>query len=246
VLVDDVYQDYSTDPTRAVAVRLAPGTHTVTVVLADASHTELTPLVSDTISVNVADDPTAITIDADGFVLPVDSASVFVPIAITNATGPYNVYLDGVYETEGTAESVRLDHLAAGAHLVEVRLAAADGTEDPAGAVDTARLNVASDRPDLTFTSPAEGEVVTSSFYVQLDVQNFTLDPSDEDGPNLPDTGHYHVFVDGFYNTTGTAASVLVTGLSPGDHVLSAELVNNDHTDLDAPVWSGDLHVTVE
>jgi hypothetical protein len=161
--------------------------------------------------------------------------------------GHYHVYLDGVYQDFSAGESATLYHVAAGAHVVEVRLADNDHTELE-GSVDAARFTVSATRPDLTITSPVDGEVVTDTgFYINSTVENFTYTSLDAVGTDPVDgMGHYHVYVDGFYYNYDVVDSTLITGFGPGAHEIYLELVNNDHTSLAAPVWTETINITIE
>lgn len=64
--------------------------------------------------------------------------------------------------------------------------------------------------------------------------------------PNSTEGGHWHIFVDGKYNnfsanaTTGKALKV-----PAGWHTVTAELANNDHSELSPPRKSKSLRVHV-
>jgi len=261
VLIDGAYYDYGTDPDRVIVPQLTAGEHTVTVELVNSAHASLPTPVMDTITVTVADDAAGIWIDKTAFAAEINSATVTVPVTVTNfglagdavggaavpGEGHYHVYLDGVYQDFSAGESATLYHVAAGDHVVEVRLADNDHTELE-GSVDAARFTVAATRPDVTITSPLDGEVVGSTgFFVNSTVENFTYTALDEVGSEPMDgMGHYHVYVDGLYYNYDVADSTMVSGIDVGTHEIMLELVNNDHTSLAAPVWSGPVTVTVE
>ncbi|MDP2310134.1 MAG: hypothetical protein Q8P18_29220 [Pseudomonadota bacterium] len=260
VLIDGAYFDYGTDPTRALATQLDAGSHSLAVELVNSDHTSLSPAVMDTITVDVAGDAPSIWIDKAPLATEQNTASVVVPVTVTNFTlapdavggtnqsgyGHYHVYLDGTYSDYSASESAMLYHVAAGPHTVEVRLAENDHTEIPSGSIDYSRFSVATGRPDVFITSPAPGEFVTSDFTVSVNAESFVLDPANIGNANVAGTGHYHVYVDGLYNTFSGDASVLVTGLELGTHVVTATLVNNDHTNLTQQVWSPGVTVTVQ
>jgi len=259
VLVDGAYFDYSTDATRALATRLDAGSHSLSIELVNADHSSLATPVMDTITVTVADDAPGILIDQAALAGDLNSATLTIPVAVRNFTlsaddvgaanvsgqGHYHVYLDGVYQTYGSGDSVTLYHVAAGPHIVELRLAENDHTEIVGGAVDYARVSVAESRPDVFITSPAAGDVVTSTFTLLVSPENFTFDEENAGGANVDGSGHYHIFADGNYYTYSASPSVLMAGFESGEHTLSVMLVNNDHTDLDYPVWSEDVTIVV-
>jgi plastocyanin len=105
------------------------------------------------------------------------------------------------------------------------------------------RLNAGS---TISIASPEDGAVVSGSdLNVTADVQRFELIDALGD-PNVAGQGHIHYFLDvdppttpgvpaipseGAYAATANPWHVW-TDLSPGEHTLSVELVNNDHTPL--------------
>jgi hypothetical protein len=240
--------------------RLAPGEHTVEVELASSDHASLSPKVSDSVTFTVGADAQGIVIDQTGFGGDYDSATVWVPVNVSNFTldpasvsgdavagaGHYHVYLDGVYQTYGAGEGVWLYDVAAGAHTIEARLAGNDHAE-LSDSVDYARLNVAADRPNVRITSPLDGEVVApAGFNLMAEVENHTLNESAVGAANVDGEGHYHIYVDGLYYNFDTDLSTTITGLDSGEHEVYLELVNNDHTALATPVMSAPIYITVE
>ncbi len=112
--------------------------------------------------------------------------------------------------------------------------------------------------PSLIITSPAEGATITgTSVTIDVNVQNFQL-VANYGGANVAGQGHIHYFMDvkapttpgvpaipttgQWINTINT--SYTWTGVTPGLHNFSAELVNNDHTPLIPPVVM-EINVTV-
>lgn len=85
------------------------------------------------------------------------------------------------------------------------------------------------DSPEVTITSPSNGEDVGSDVVVSWDA-------STELGE--PDTGrnHVHVFVDGEENdyTVVGGNEFEVEGLSPGEHTINVTLQHADHSDAGA------------
>ena len=88
----------------------------------------------------------------------------------------------------------------------------------------------------------------TNSSTLQTSPTNFTYDAASVGGAAVADTGHYHVYVDGSY--FGYAASGVTSVTLPDDptvedetHVVSVELVNNDHSSLD-PIVRDEISVT--
>jgi plastocyanin len=100
--------------------------------------------------------------------------------------------------------------------------------------------------PQITITEPKEGaQVPAGNVTVRVDVQNFTL--IDKLGEaSVAGEGHIHYYIDAAVPKTPNKPAVTATGtyfptantsliwmnVTPGDHNLSAQLVNNDHTPL--------------
>jgi outer membrane protein assembly factor BamB len=112
------------------------------------------------------------------------------------------------------------------------------------------RLATPGAAPQVKISSPAAGSTVEgSTVSVTAWVQNFNL--ADKLGkPNVAGEGHLHFFLDAqpptvqgkpAVTTPGTYVPTAVpyyfwTNVTMGQHTLSTELVNNDHTPLDPPV----------
>jgi hypothetical protein len=83
--------------------------------------------------------------------------------------------------------------------------------------------------PDLTITSPADGDTVRTPFAL-------TWDSSEPLGP--PDSGkdHVHVYVDGKSNdyTVVGGTRFQVKGLAPGKHQVQISLQHADHSSAGA------------
>jgi hypothetical protein len=64
--------------------------------------------------------------------------------------------------------------------------------------------------------------------------------------PNKPNGGHWHIFVDGKYNSYSANATTGKTGaLKKGVHTISVALANNDHSPLAPPVKSRTIRLQV-
>lgn len=98
----------------------------------------------------------------------------------------------------------------------------------------------------IEIASPADGDSVTQPFDLEVEIDDFTLAPDSVEGANVAGEGHYHVWVDGEYFVAGVATTTEIDGLEAGEHELMVSLQNNDHTDLDEPVKSEPVVVTVE
>ena len=94
----------------------------------------------------------------------------------------------------------------------------------------------ASQTPAITFTSPAEGSTVQGpEVTVTFSLSNFEIDPANVGKTNAAGKGHVHGYLDGGsyiaiadYKVVLNKASAGVD-LTPGQHSLKLELVNNDH-----------------
>jgi hypothetical protein len=114
--------------------------------------------------------------------------------------------------------------------------------------------------PEVSITSPEDGATVEGdSVAVTLDVENFRI-VSDVGGKNQPGAGHVHFYLDVDEIPTKAGEEAVVTGegryvatpsatyswtnVPAGEHVLGAQLVNNNHTPLQPPV-TAKITVTV-
>lgn len=113
--------------------------------------------------------------------------------------------------------------------------------EDEAGDDDAVDIDTA-----IEITSPEDGDTVTQPFDLEVEIDDFTLAPDSVEGANVAGEGHYHVWVDGEYFVAGVATTTEIDGLEVGEHELMVSLQNNDHTDLETPVQSEAVTVTVE
>ncbi|MDG6256959.1 MAG: PQQ-binding-like beta-propeller repeat protein [Methanomicrobiaceae archaeon] len=111
--------------------------------------------------------------------------------------------------------------------------------------------------PMLAVLSPAEGDSVDAgNVTVEVEVTDFTLvEPTGQD--NVPGEGHLHYYLDALplddpdepaIPEAGEYAVSIDTSytwenVTPGEHVLAVQLVNNDHTPL-VPVVAGVINVT--
>jgi hypothetical protein len=253
LMLDGIYYDYTTNPTSARFLHLSPGKHTLGAMLVNNDHTDLyagTP--SAEVSVDVPEDAADIRI-TNTIGTDYDSATVPVSVMTENllldsenvggsnaeGAGHYHIYVDGVYADLGLTLDQYVRHVAPGEHTLEVVVANNDHSE--LGARDHQTFSVAADRPDVTITSPGDGESVGADFYVMATEENFTLS-EDVGGANVTDEGHMHLLVDGAYYAISTNGQFEVHGLSSGNHVLTVGLQNNDHTDLSPLVYD---YVTV-
>ena len=147
-------------------------------------------------------------------------------------------------ELYATTDKEFVFKLAEGEQTIAVELVNNDHTSLNPRAIATRTVNVV--KPSLSFaTGPAEGAATGLAVPVTVRVAGFTYDSVNLQNPaNVPGKGHIHYFVDGkpaesavdgqlYANTDGA----FTYRLTPGTHVLRAELVNNDHTPLVPPVF---------
>ncbi|MBI4217093.1 MAG: hypothetical protein HY687_06905 [Chloroflexi bacterium] len=106
-----------------------------------------------------------------------------------------------------------------------------------AAACGTTGYGTTSYSPTLSIVSPSEGATVTGpDVPVSIAVSYFTLDNNAIGKAPEAGKGHWHLVIDGqLQGPVGTAAGV-AKGLTPGRHVIKAELHNNDHSALNPVV----------
>ncbi|MCK9277687.1 MAG: cupredoxin domain-containing protein [Methanoculleus sp.] len=125
-----------------------------------------------------------------------------------------------------------------------------DTTATPTGN-QTAEANV-------TIVEPMEGAaLLAGNVTVSVNLTNFTLvEPAGQ--PNAPGEGHLHYYLDALVPTNASAPAIPETGgyvvstntsytwenVTPGEHNLSVQVVNNDHTPL-IPLTFDTVNVTV-
>ena len=111
---------------------------------------------------------------------------------------------------------------------------------------------------NVTITSPvANASVAAGNVTVEVNLTNFTLvEPTGQ--PNAPGEGHLHYYLDAPVPTNASAPAIPPTGgyvistnlshtwenVTAGEHNLSVQVVNNDHTPL-IPLVFDTVNVTV-
>lgn len=251
VKADGAFRDWSVDPLLPVEVTgLAPGPHTVQIELVSNTGKPLSPPVQTEVSVTVPDTAPGVYFDREVAAAPWDSAVLPLSLTTSNFTlaepdgtglplpgvGNWHLYMDGEW-VEGAARSeILLENLAPGEHLFEVVLAGNDIIELPVR--DRMWVTIPADRPNVMVTQPGRDWAMGPSFEVTFGTENFTLDGGAMGGANAPHAGHAQVWVDGVMVGETAAGLHAVSGLLPGPHELRVELVNNDRTPLDPPVYS--------
>jgi plastocyanin len=112
---------------------------------------------------------------------------------------------------------------------------------------------------NVTIVSPEmNASVAAGNVTIEVNVTNFTLvEPTGQ--PNVPGEGHLHYYLDAVVPTNASAPAIPETGgyvistnlshvwenVTPGEHNLSVQLVNNDHTPL-IPLVFETVNITVD
>src|SRR5256712_11274872 len=95
--------------------------------------------------------------------------------------------------------------------------------------------------PTVRIVSPAnQATVSTLGFRMAVEVQGFPMDAENVGLPNITGHGHLHFFLDGNYvafSTSPVFAFPASSSLSPGSHVIRAELFTNNHFALSTRVF---------
>ncbi len=146
-----------------------------------------------------------------------------------------------------TATSYTWTNVTNGSHMFSVELINNDHTPLEPAIVAFVNVTVG---PRVSIVSPAEdATVVGPNVTISIDVAAFSI-VNKLGQPNLPGEGHVHYFMDVDPPTTpgvpavtapGTYAATIETSytwtnVTPGAHMFSVQLVNNDHTPLVPPV----------
>ena len=170
-------------------------------------------------------------------------------------------------ETGGYALSTNTSYtwedVPAGEHTLSVQLVNNDHTPIIPLAVDMVNVTVSEEvtpaaEASVTITVPEEGaEIAAGNVTVSVDVTNFTLvEPTGQE--NAPGEGHLHYYLDAPIPTDETEPAIPETGgyalstdtsytwedVPAGEHTLSVQLVNNDHTPI-VPLAVNMVNVTV-
>lgn len=161
--------------------------------------------------------------------------------APTAGMGHYHIMVDGVYNNYSATDTGVAKGLKPGRHQILVVLANNDHTLYKIPATSSIVVQVG---PAIQITSPAQGATVGSSVTLHATVRDFMLMGADIGHKAKMGEGHWHVLVDGNYVTASAGPTALLTGLTPGPHLIEAQLANNDHSPLSPPAYY-DLYVTV-
>ncbi len=102
----------------------------------------------------------------------------------------------------------------------------------------------AAGNPSLIVSSPtSKQQVVGNSVMVKLTVNNFNLTDYKTHSKVVSGQGHVHLWLDQTKTDPASAVKIFTDSytfenVKPGSHVLTAELVNNNHSSLVPPVTS--------
>jgi len=118
----------------------------------------------------------------------------------------------------------------------------------PAKAIDAPPPVADAKTPELTIVSPADGDTVGPKFSINVEPKYFQPAENLEGKANIAGYGHYHVFVDMKMDMAMTEGMMSMAGMvgmpgnnsfpvdlsswKRGKHVITVELVQNDHTEI--------------
>ncbi len=243
----------TTTPTQTTTPNTPPPTLSITSPVNGASIVAGNIVVNTTVAnLNVVDKQGQPNVAGEGhlhFYLDVDAPT---------APGVPAVPTSGVWaHVSGT--SFTFTNVAPGTHTLSVQLVNNDHTLlIPLVVVKITITVTPSTAPTLNITSPANGASISSgNILVNAAVTNFNV--VDKQGqPNVSGEGHLHFYMDVDAPTTpnvpavpatGTWAHVsgtfyTFTGVTPGTHTISVQLVNNDHSPV-VPLVIVKITVTV-
>ncbi len=93
--------------------------------------------------------------------------------------------------------------------------------------------------PSFTITSPNYGQIIKTDkeftdISVSLSVQDLIVKPPG--GSAEKGYGHFHFILDEGSPIVVSSKSHTLSGVSPGEHTLKVELMNNDHTPYSPPI----------
>jgi len=248
-------------PSAASAVlltELSAGPHLLVVELRNNDHSPLVPRVVDWEPFTVLAGAPGISITSPAAATAIGLNFTVVTVATQNFSivdkgglpnvageGHWHLVLDGALYNMFYGPSGVVLALAGGTHTIRAELAQNDHTPLASPAFDIVTVTVGGLMPTLSIASPAAGAVLYgNSTDVTVAIANFTLAPSKVGQAAVNGEGHWHVFVDGVYSGNTATLSFTLAGLAPGDHVVMAQLFNNDHTPLAVEV-SASVSITV-
>lgn len=100
--------------------------------------------------------------------------------------------------------------------------------------------------PMISIVIPEHGDYVETSVTLHVAVANFELDPAAVGTENQTGVGQYAVLVDNAVIGYRSEAETVVEGISPGEHTVRVELVNNDNSELSEPAVSQEITVIIQ
>lgn len=92
--------------------------------------------------------------------------------------------------------------------------------------------------PSIQILSPGNQAMVAGTFALKVKVSNFILRPDLVGKAPTAGMGHYHILVDGVYNTYSATTTGVAMNLKPGRHQVMVILANNNHTIYPIPATS--------
>jgi hypothetical protein len=161
--------------------------------------------------------------------------------------------VEGKY-SPATEPQITYKGIPAGDHTLRVQVANNDHSET--GKEDTVTFTAERDsEAAAAFSSPADGDTVSSRFIAKVDLQNFQIDAKNVGKAKADGNGHLHfsldngkfdkpkysgpngdlavqLGVDGKYSPA-TEPQITYSDIPPGEHTLKIMLANNDHSDTD-------------
>ncbi len=109
--------------------------------------------------------------------------------------------------------------------------------------------------PSVAFLAPADGDTVSTTFTVKMDVQGMEIKPA---GELVENTGHHHIIIDGDFIEKGTVVPADSThihfgkgqtetelNLAPGSHKLTLQFADGLHQSYGEEM-SSTIKVTVK
>jgi len=131
--------------------------------------------------------------------------------------------------------------LAPGTHVVRAELRNND--HSPLSPAVFQEITVDGIAPSITIVSPKVTSVSSLGFRIEVAIAGLELDEANYGGFNVAGRGHIHYTVDGGALIARAATAVDIGALSAGQHVIRAELRNNNHSAL-SPAMFQELTVT--
>ncbi|HLF06875.1 MAG TPA: hypothetical protein VI893_06880, partial [Thermoplasmata archaeon] len=156
----------------------------------------------------------------------------------TPGEGHYHIFLDGVYKDLSGYDTFNLTRLKAGNHTLKVQLFNNNHSAVVPAVFDEISITVLGQAPSLTIVDPLpNAQVDSASVEVTLNVTFFDLNGSAIGKPNKAGEGHWHVYLNGVLAKMGATMKFDLTNLSAAQYNLRVDLRNNDHTELQPPVF---------